>query len=554
MSENQTIEYKSLRKVKSGDAGFKDLASTCVCFANSQGGTIIIGWEDKNKVPPEDQVIPVEVINDTITRLRSLCFNVSITASILKIHEDGGQYFEIVVFPSLKSIATTSDGKIYLRTGDQCLPAHSEDIHRLANEKEAYQWELIPSKSIRIQDANIDEIVKLVTDIRNSVKVSENIKNKTDLEILEYYNLADNGFLTNLGILWLGFPKQRTRISYPLTVQYIVYNNNEAKVRKEVWHDSLFNPKELILDIERKATELAYFHELPRGMFRESIRLFPEKVVRELIINAIAHKFFTISGDIFIEVYPDRMEITNPGGLPMGITKSNILHQRHRRNPHLINILNDLNLMEGEGSGYDMIYEVNSRLGKNFPEVISDYSSTKVVQEAKIIDEESFFLLSYITSHFQLKQKEIIALGIIARHRKISSTLLTKELQLTEEDRLRAWLHGLTVQQIIISRGHKKATEYLVNPQLIKSAKVNIKPSLITIEPHRLVALIEEDLKLFPDSLLADIQKRLTDVTTKDLRKTIYQMVSDGILTHSPGKTYRRYSLAKNKRNEKETK
>jgi ATP-dependent DNA helicase RecG len=551
-SENQVIEYKSLRKVQTGDAGFKDLATTCVCLANSQGGKIIVGWEDKTKIPPENQIITNDIINESIARLRSLCFNVGLSSSDIKVHCNGGQYFEVNVFPSLKSISTTSDGKIYMRTGDQCQPVRSEDILRLANEKEAFQWELVTSKTYTTSSLNNIDLENFVSDIRNSAKVSENIKNKTNGEILEYYNLTDNGYLTNLGILWLVTPKQRARLSYPITVQYIVYDNNEAKVRKEVWHDCNSNPKELILDIEKKAVELTYFHELPRGMFRDSIRLYPEKVVRELLVNAVAHKSYTISGDIFIEVFPDRMEITNPGGLPIGITRTNILHQRHRRNPHLINILHDLNLMEGEGSGYDMIYEVNSRLGKTFPDILSDFNSTKVIQEAKIMDEEILHLLSYITTHYQLKQKEVIALGIIVRHRKILTTELSKELQLSEENRLRAWVNELLSQQIIVSRGYKKGTEYLINSKLIAFAKVNIKPSLVTIEPYRLTALIEEDLKTYPNSLMNEIHNRFVDVSLKDLRKNVYKMVCDGILFHTSGRTYRRYSLAIKNRNEKE--
>jgi ATP-dependent DNA helicase RecG len=552
--ENIITEYKSLQKITKGDSGLADLAKTCVCLANSQGGIIYIGFDDKTRVPPVNQKIAQDQINNTITRLRSLCFNTAITSSEIHKHNNGGQFFILNVIPSTKSIATTSDGKIYIRIGDECHPVRSEDISHLVAEKDSFQWELVTSKNIKIPDINPSEINSFVSEIRASVKTTENIKNKTDIEVLEYYNFIDGEYLTNLGILWLGYPRQRTRISYPITVQYIVYDKNDVKVRKEVWHDYALNPRDLILDIERKAVELTYFHELPKRMFRDQIRHYPEKVVRELLVNAFAHKSYTISGDIFIEVYENRIEITNPGGLPTGVTKHNILHQRRRRNPHLINVLHDLNLMEGEGSGYDMIYEVNSRFGKPFPEIVSEYDSTKVIQESKLVDENSLHLLSHISEHFILKQKEMIALGVIVRERKILSSQLSKELQLAGDDRLRTWVSGLTGQGIIISRGLKKGTEYLINPKLIASAESNIKPSLITIEPYRLQAMIEEDLLMHPESLIADIEKRLVDVPLKDLRKSIYTMVKSGVLNFFGGKTYRKYSLAKKNRNEKESK
>lgn len=553
-SENNIIDYKSLQKVTKGDSGFSDLARTCVCLANSQGGTIYIGFEDKTRLPPPGQRIEQEIINKTVKRLRQLCFNTGIFPSEILRHRNGAEYFTLTIPPSKKSIATTSDGKIYIRTGDECNPVRSEDISHLATEKESFQWELVSLRNIRPRDINPVETSSFVSKIRNSTKVSDTIKSKTDIEILEYYNMLEGDSLTNLGVLWLGFAQQRARLSYPISVQYIVYDKNDVKIRKEVWHDYTLNPMNLILDIEKKAIELTYFHELPKGMFRDPIRHYPEKVVRELLVNAIAHKSYSISGDIFIEVFQDRLEITNPGGLPTGVTRNNILHQRRRRNPQLINVLHDLNLMEGEGSGYDLIYEVNSRLGKPFPDIISEYDSTKVIQESGIMDEGSLQLISFITEHFPLKQKEVIALGIIVRDRKILSTQLSKELQLNSDERLRPWISGLITQNLIISRGKRKGTEYLINPKLIQSAKVNIKPSLITIEPHRLRALIEEDLKMHPHSLIGEISSRLSDVPIDDLRKCMYKMVRDGILDHHGGKTYRRYDLAKKNRNEKENK
>ncbi|MDL2309778.1 hypothetical protein LJC39_01495 [Parabacteroides sp. OttesenSCG-928-B22] len=66
-----------------------------------------------------------------------------------------------------------------------------------------------------------------------------------------------------------------------------------------------------------------------------------------------------------------KLVITNPGNLPLGITEHNILHERSRRNPHLIQTFHDLNLMEGEGSGYDLIYEKLARDGKQLPVIES---------------------------------------------------------------------------------------------------------------------------------------------------------------------------------------
>ena len=556
MEEGIGIDYKSLKKVvdtagKLKSDGLRDLAVTSVAFANVHGGKIVIGIEDKDKQPPLNQTISIKTANDTVTRLKSLCFNVGFQLGEIETHDNRSQFFTITVYPTLKSVATTADGKIYIRIGDQCQPARSEDIVRLASEKDAFQWELQP-RNVLFTEVPQTNIEWFANEIRKSDRVKQNIKDLTDIEIIEHYNLIDKGKLTNLGVLWLGTASQRSRLVYPLTVQYIVYDDLEKKVRKEDWQDYSKNPKELLLEIEKEAIELTYYDEFPLGLFRNKIRHYDERLIRELLINAIAHKSYTISGDIFIKVYQDRLEITNPGGLPLGITKDNILHTTYRRNPHLIRILHDLKLMEGEGTGYNLIYEITSRDAKAFPIPISDYNATSVTQYSKILDEEAVLLLDFIAKNYQLSQKEFIALGVITRHKKILATQLTKELQLTDEDRLRSYISKLSSQSIIINRGEKKGREYLVNPKLIASSKINIKPTLKTIEQPRLKALIEEVLKITPNISIKTIHSKIGDIDITDVRKCVYKMVKEEVLDTTGAKTDRVYFLAIKKRIEKE--
>lgn len=554
MTENTTTEFKSLRKIidnqgKLKTDGLRDLAVTCVSLANSQGGEIIFGIEDIAHEPPVGQLIQDSIINEVITRLRSLCFSVSLILKGKEKHANGSDYFIITVQPSLRSIATTSDGKVFIRIGDQSQPARSEDLVHLASEKDAFQWEL-QLRNITVDQLPANNIQWFCSEIRKSDRVKAPVKEMSDIELLEHYNMALNNSVTNIGVLWLGNTAQRSRLTYPLTVQYIVYDEFEKKVRKEDWNDYSKNPKEILLDIENKAVELTYFDEFPQGLFRNKIRHYDERLLRELLINAIAHKSYTISGDIFIKSYHDRLEIVNPGGLPLGITKDNILHTTYRRNPHLIRILHDLKLMEGEGTGYNLIYEITSRDAKAFPIPVSDYNTTSVTQFSKILDVETVLLIDFIAKNYQLSQKEYIVLGIVARQRKILATKLSAELQLTDESRMRSYVNRLLEQGVLITRGIKKGTEYLINPKLITSSKINIKPTLKIIEQPRLKALIEEILKITPNLNVNEIQSKLGDVAVEDVRKSVYKLVAEGTIEHSPDKTYRKYWVAKKNRNE----
>lgn len=542
LHENQTLDCKSLKKIET-DRGIKELAVCCVAFANAQGGQLYIGLEDKDHCPMPNQKITEDIHNDALKRLKSNCYNLALQSSGILTDESGAQYFIITVLPSQKSFASTADGRYYIRVADQCVPMRSEDFQRLAYDKAAYQWESVRTP-VKISDIAHERIVALCQSIRASDRVKDHIKQMSDDELLENYTLADNNMLTNLGVLWLGDDKQRSRLLYPITVQYIVYDINEQKVRKIDWHENILNPKELLLEIEREAIELKYYYEVPNGLFRKQIPHYHPKIIRELLINAFAHKSFTISGDIIIKVFPDRIEISNPGSLPLGVTKDNILHQRIRRNPHLIRLLSDLKLMEGEGSGYDLIYELNARDAKRMPFILSDFNNVTVTQYSGIVSQELLRLFDYVNQNFStLSQKNLIALGLIAQHEKISSIDLIRLLQLSENDRLRSYVEALVSLGIIQTRGIKKGTQYVINPHLVANAGLNTPTTLKSIEPHRLRALIIEDLKYHPLSSITEIAQRLPDVERKDIQKQVYNMAHTGELITTGNKTTRRYTL-----------
>ncbi len=547
-TEDGNIEYKSLKKVIGKSADLKSLSETCVSFANAQGGLIVVGIEDEEKLPDSKQKIKIEDVNNVITRLRDLTDSVALANPEIIDALNGGQYFQFKVLPSSRTIATTSSGKVLIRITDKSVPVSGEELTTLASEKNAFQWELISVGKIFWKDSNIDDVSKFIEDIQKSKLVSDFIKDKSHEEILEYYQLITiDGYLTNLGVLWFGTPQQRARISYPITVQYIVYNEFEEKIRKKDWHFHLHNPKQLVLDIENEATELNYTTEISSGLFRKQIRNYPKEVIRELLINAIAHKRFTISGDIFIEVYSDRLIITNPGGLPFGITKDNILHERHRRNPHFINVLHDLGLMEGEGSGYDLIYEKLARDIKPLPIIDSTINKTSVTIYSGIVNKEALEIIEYISQHFRLTQKEFTVLGIVASEKKISATKLTNKLQLTNEDRMRNWIGTLLDKSILITRGVKKGTEYLLNPSLFSQSKLKISPTLKTIDKEQLKHLILEFLKYNGEKSKSEIFSNIQDVEEKDIQKCLYELVKLEKIKPLGANKNRTYILAKKK-------
>ncbi|TDB69146.1 Fic family protein [Arundinibacter roseus] len=164
-----------------------------------------------------------------------------------------------------------------------------------------------------------------------------------------------------------------------------------------------------------------------------------------------------------------------------------------------------------------------------------------------IVDTEVISILDYIDKHYRLTQKEFIALGLIATEKKILSTQLATKLQLAQEDKMRSWVGPLIEKGVIISQGVKKGTEYLLNPELFSQARLDIKPSLKTIEPYKLEALIIEDLRYNGKSTMQEIMKRLPELSSSHIQKAVYQLVERGDLLPEGGKRNRRYTLSKKK-------
>ena len=134
-------------------------------------------------------------------------------------------------------------------------------------------------------------------------------------------------------------------------------------------------------------------------------------------------------------------------------------------------------------------------------------------------------------------------MGVILQHKSIYASELSKELQLPAGDRLRPYVDALLSNNIILSRGKSRGVRYDINPEFVANSKIQFATTLKTIEPYRLKALICEDLRFHPNSLLSEISTRLPDVLFPELEKMVREMAKKGELKHTEGRKYRRYSL-----------
>lgn len=546
MVENVKYDKKSLKYVTGKTADFGELAKDCVAFANSHGGYIAIGIEDDADFPAPSQVVQEDLPEKVVKRINELTINVAVHPEIIT-SENGGQYIKLNIFPSQSSIASTTKGVFLIRDNDSSRALRPDELSRLISDKPAYCWETKVSLKIHWQKADMTKLNKFVVDIKSSDRTSRFIKEKTSEELLSYYQMIDDdGYLTNLGILWIGKSEQRARLLYSPVIQYIKYDAEEKKVDKKVWDDYQLNPQELLVSIWDSVPDWKEYNEVSEGLWRKELPVYDERVVRELLCNAIVHRPYTTRGDIFIKFYPDRMTITNPGVLPIGVTVNNILQKTEKRNRHLARVFYDLHLMEAEGSGYDLIYKTLLTSGKNKPLVYEGDDFVEVTIYKRIVTKEASRIFDFIEANYRISQKSYISLGVILQQKNISASNLTKELQLLEGDRLRPYVESLVSNNIILTRGTGRAARYEINPEFVASSRLQFPTSLKTIEPYRLKALIYEDLRYHPNSTMAEIANRLPDVEFTELTKMVGRMVKNDEIVPIGGRKYRTYTLSDN--------
>lgn len=540
--EGQHLDRKSLRAVTGKTADLGELAKDCVALANALGGRLLIGIEDGETLPPAGQLIPHDLPDTLRRRLGELTINVSVRPEIQRA-ENGGEFIDLAVARSL-AVASTSDGRYFIRIGDVSKPVLGDEVMRLAAERSALPWETLTSLAVSRSAADSVKLAAFVAGIRSSDRVKASVKEKSDAELLEHYLLAQGECLTHLGVLCLGRQMDRARLGTAPVIQFIKRDEHGNKVNKLTWDDHTLSPMELVDAVWRDVPDFREFYEVAEGLFRTQVAAFDERVIRELLINALVHRPYTQRGDIYLNLHPDRLEIVNPGPLPLGVTPGNVLHASVRRNDHLARLCHDLMLMEREGSGFDAIYDVLLSQGRPVPIVEEGPDWVRVTVARTAPDRLVLEFISKASERYPLSQRERIALGLLAKHEALTARELVERLELDNADQLPRWLSRLCEWELVGHSGRTQATRYFVKPELLRTLAFPAVTTLKLLEDHRLRALVLEDLGRYPASAIGDIHKRIgLEIPRRRLQGMLTKLLGDGLVCVQGERRWARYSL-----------
>jgi len=204
-----------------------------------------------------------------------------------------------------------------------------------------------------------------------------------------------------------------------------------------------------------------------------------------------------------------------------------------------------LHLMEREGSGYDMMYEKLLANGKSVPIVEEGDDYVKVRVDRRVTSQEVIKIMQFADQSQELKQKQLICLGLIAMHESLTASQIIAFLHLKDADALRPWLRPLVDKGFVTATSDKsKAKEYRVETSLLRGSNYKGTTSLKRIESYRLRELIMEDLKIYQPCSINDIHERIgKEIPLRKLQFQIKQLIAEDKIEPEGQKRWTKYRI-----------
>ncbi|GIW56392.1 MAG: hypothetical protein KatS3mg082_2796 [Nitrospiraceae bacterium] len=175
---------------------------------------------------------------------------------------------------------------------------------------------------------------------------------------------------------------------------------------------------------------------VPQGLFHFEIRTYPEIALREALINAFVHADYRIHGPNLVKQFRDRLEISNPGGLPGGITPDNLLrHEPVARNPALVDALTRLRLVNRSNLGVRRMYQALLIEGKEPPKFLDEGEAVRVIFRASDLSVSfRLFVAEEADKGRILTVEDLLILQYLLRHPEIDTSVAAHITQQTEDD------------------------------------------------------------------------------------------------------------------------
>ena len=436
--EHETLDFK--RGV------YKGVRDTIAAMAMTEGGLIIHGVDDDRQLTgcPLSQNT-----QDRITRIAAEC-GVDVQLREVAVQEraetpPGGHLLTICAVPEVRGrIVTTPDGRLLRRVGGDSQPLRGDAMARFVRERELRSGEDEPIARVSANDFDLAAInAALAAEGRPAVAADDSAGGLAAGDGKEAKVLRA---LSDLGVATAASPPLATSVRRAAAILFAtdprqVLRGAAVQLARRTGAGTGPGPAAAraecaapLAETVRCCLEFITAHtgrvEVVAGVRRQTLPEYPLAVLREAVVNALAHRDYNLSGaTVDITVWDDRVEVRSPGALPGHITKDNMRDEHYSRNPRVMRVLKSLGLVEEYGEGIDRMYrEMEARLLAPPAFDATSSSVTVTLRNRSLVDvEDQAWLLGLAETATANERRALIAArndGAVTR--RVLRTLMTE--------------------------------------------------------------------------------------------------------------------------------
>jgi ATP-dependent DNA helicase RecG len=291
------------------------------------------------------------------------------TETVECVDKDGNpNHLLVITIPQSSELHANQQDDVYYRMGDKSQKLNFDERLQLMYAKGSRYFEDEPVADSSIDDIDMDFVAEYCKKLGYKKSPEEYIRQNKN------FIVTKGGRDEMSGAAILLFGKDPQQFFKRARVRFIRYDGIEAKVGSEmnVVKDMIFTGR--ILDIIQSSTDFV------RSQIKEHTYLgkdgrfvtvpeYPEFAWKELIVNAVAHRDYSIKGtDIQIKMFDDRITVESPGSLPGIVRLNNIRTVHFSRNPKIAEYLHEYEYVQEFGEGVDRMFDEMQKAGLPAPE------------------------------------------------------------------------------------------------------------------------------------------------------------------------------------------
>lgn len=361
--ENNALEFKSAQ------AHPDSLAKEMVAFANTQGGIILLGVEDDGVVSGLSGDKNHEEWVTNIARANVIpALDVIITRHV----HDQKLVLQIDVPKGRDKPYQTRQFQFLIRVGSTNRIATQAELMRLFQQSGMFHYDLQGVDGTSIRDLNLSSIDAYFSSYQIDFQKEEDqarILLNTDI-------LDDQGRVTVGGLLMFGINPQRRLPNACISFAHFAgLELDDELLDKQVVGGTLNLQVDTALAIIKN--HIRQPSRIEGAKTVDQVFQYPEKVFRELLVNACVHRDYAIHGSrIRVFMFDDRIEFISPGRLPNTVSIEKLrLGVSFARNPVILKFMENLRYIDKLGRGLPMVYRTAVQAGKavEFAEVGEEF-------------------------------------------------------------------------------------------------------------------------------------------------------------------------------------